>query len=87
MTAIRKRKVTPVAPAGYLSAEQLREYLGLANRATLTRWLDADPTLRALGARTLPNGRHFWLRDEVDAWLRSRCFATPDPTSAGHEAA
>lgn len=70
---MRPKTRSGLTPAGTMNTTALADYLGLT-RQGVARWLERDPDLAGL-ARVMPNGRKVWLRDEVDAWIRNRCFA------------
>ena len=62
--------------AGRLKAADAARYAGITTR-TWYKWLETGQ-LDSI-THTTPGGSRYWFQDEVDAWLRSRCFA-PAPT-------
>ena len=61
----RKFRIRPQAPAGYMTAAQCAEYLGVSLR-TVHRYI----TARGLPA-TKPAGRWIINREELEKWIRA----------------
>jgi predicted DNA-binding transcriptional regulator AlpA len=66
---------TPAPTAGRLNVRQAARYAGVSHE-TWYVWLRKG-ALDDITHRD-PSGRRYWLEEEVAAWLRNRCFATPD---------
>lgn len=70
--------------SGRLTGRQAAAFVGVSH----TTWYEWLKTGELEGiTHTAPSGRRYWMTDELDAWLRSRCSPRPSSERRHPEAA